>query len=266
MKYWLIGSGTERKRWSVWRKKCQIAIGFNIERDLSHFDEKQIRDYLETVSRASDPNVRACKDFVHNMEIGDIVAVREGEKDIVGICRITTPYKYDPEVPDYRSTRGVEWITTERQENLDDKKFPQKTLLDFTDQKQRPWLRKFVLEKIDHEQRIDWEISPPEKTEYIATRTNQVEGFVYVIGLGAYPGKYKIGHANDIETRVRGLGVSVPEPFTVLHYEHFNDSAQAEREIHEHLRQSRLRGEWFEHDLEKIRHCISKIKTNEAAQ
>jgi hypothetical protein len=57
--------------------------------------------------------------------------------------------------------------------------------------------------------------------------------------------------------------VAVPEPFTVFYYEFFRDSAHAESEVHNSLRQFRLRGEWFERDLNEIKKCIEWAKENE---
>lgn len=45
---------------------------------------------------------------------------------------------------------------------------------------------------------VDWNVPPPSPTAYEVTRSNQLAGFVYVIGLPAYPGIFKIGHANDL--------------------------------------------------------------------
>jgi hypothetical protein len=268
MRYWLIGSGSEKKRWSYWRKNNFIAIGFKIETDLSDLSEAKIKSHLKKVSRASPPNVKACTDFTHVMKPGDIAVVREGETDLVGICRVLTDYFYDESLPDYRNIRGVEWISTERHENGDKIKFPRKTLLDFSDQEHRSWLKRYVEEKIIDEQDFDWNTDAPdltqsESTEYTAARSNQLEGYVYVIGLEAYPGKYKIGHANDINKRVRELGTAVPERFTVHHYEFFNDSARAEGEIHQLLSDCRLRGEWFKRGLGHIKRCVKEAKISE---
>ena len=114
------------------------------------------------------------------------------------------------------------------------------------------------------EPEIIWDTTPPGATEYVGFRANQTEGFVYVIGLSAYPGKYKIGHANDIEKRIKGLGTAVPEPFRVFSYEHFENSGKAENEIHAMLSERRVHGEWFESELQSIKDCIAKVKSTTA--
>ncbi|MBT5239097.1 MAG: hypothetical protein HOL61_00760 [Rhodospirillaceae bacterium] len=259
MRYWLIGSGSEKTRWSSWRKNKKISIGFNVKKSLRNLDKSQIESYLRQVSRDSRANVDACFDFTHSMAVGDVVVIREGLREIVGVCRISGNYVYDKSLKDYRNVRKVEWVSIERVRNQDRTLLPQQTLLNFTDKENRTWLRNYVDESIDFNQRIVWKIDPPEPTNYTSTRTNQLEGYVYVIGLDAYPGKFKIGHANDVVRRIRELGVSVPAPFIVQHYVFFGDSAWAEKQMHQLLSKNRIRGEWFDAPLKTIISNLTKL-------
>jgi len=108
---------------------------------------------------------------------------------------------------------------------------------------------------------IDELISNP--TDFTGSRSNQVEGYVYVIGLNAYPGIYKIGHANDVESRIKTLQIGVPEE-PIIHYElEFKNSRWAENEVHKLLHHKKVRGEWFKYDLKQIKRYVDLVKKQE---
>ena len=73
------------------------------------------------------------------------------------------------------------------------------------------------------------------------------DGYVYVLHFRQFPNEYKIGIARDLEKRMHTYRTENP-PSIKLVVDcafYFSDSLAVEREIHAHLRDYRIRGEWF---------------------
>lgn len=71
-------------------------------------------------------------------------------------------------------------------------------------------------------------------------------GYIYVLRSGPY---YKVGYADDVPQRMKtinnAVGPDLPEPPTVLYTFPTRSKLIAERSMHDFLRQSRVKGEWF---------------------
>jgi hypothetical protein len=160
LRYWLIGSGSDTPRWDNWSRNNIIAIGYGVTRDLSHFSKDELRRHLDEANRGSPATIKACDDFVNIMKIGDIVVARKGKHEILGIGRITSDYKYDESLPDYRNIRNVDWIEKGNWPNPDRIDFPRNSLLEFTKKPNRIELRKFVIERAENVSDINSDTPP----------------------------------------------------------------------------------------------------------
>ncbi|MDA1036082.1 MAG: AAA family ATPase [Chloroflexi bacterium] len=51
----------------------------------------------------------ACHQFVHDMQVGDLVFAKKGRREIVGYGVVTGDYQYEPTRGDYPNVRSVDW-------------------------------------------------------------------------------------------------------------------------------------------------------------
>jgi len=78
----------------------------------------------------------------------------------------------------------------------------------------------------------------------IAYRRAAVNGWVYFI-LGEDTGRCKIGHARDVERRLRGFQTGSSEELTIYGVIPAVNPFAMEKAIHKRFAELRIRGEWF---------------------
>src|SRR5207237_9317414 len=79
-------------------------------------------------------------------------------------------------------------------------------------------------------------------------------GYIYLVKAG--DGYYKIGRSQNVEVRMKEIGLQLPFPFEVLHIIPAKDMYGSERKLHEQYAPCHLNGEWFaltEEDVQAIR-------------
>jgi hypothetical protein len=69
--------------------------------------------------------------------------------------------------------------------------------------------------------------------------------YVYLIHDMEVTGYYKIGRTDNPSRRLTQFGVQLPFRVGVVHIIPTNDSKTLERQLHEHFKSQRARGEWF---------------------
>lgn len=67
--------------------------------------------------------------------------------------------------------------------------------------------------------------------------------------------RYKIGHASDIERRVRKMRVESPVHLTLIAHVPAWDAKKTERRLHKRFAEYRIRGEWFRESPELLEFC-----------
>ena len=113
---WLIGTGPESALWDRFRVRGEIAIGFASNGqhvgDLSQMKSEQIYARIKSLTGKEDPknDSRACWEFAHEMQVGEIVLARSGNAKLLAAGRVAGPYRFDPTAPDYAHTRKIEWV------------------------------------------------------------------------------------------------------------------------------------------------------------
>lgn len=107
--YWKIAPGESAKYWDVQRRNAIIGIEWNELGDLSGRTFEEIHAELRRIWPSSIASVSPqFRDFLSIKE-GDIVLANRGMKTVIGIGKITGPYKFRPDLP-FNHTYPVEWI------------------------------------------------------------------------------------------------------------------------------------------------------------
>ena len=110
-----------------------MGIGFDGTGDLSQYDSKEELKLkfqeMYNDSSSHKNNVHACWQFVHDIQIGDVVFAKNGMSEIIGRGIVEGDYEYDTTRP-YHKIRKVKWTHKGHWEPKD--KLPMKTLTDIT--------------------------------------------------------------------------------------------------------------------------------------
>ena len=132
-RYWLISPGQGAYLWDEFYENGEIGIGFDGTGDLKQYESKEeIKLKFQEIYNdkgSHKNNVHACWQFVHDMQIGDVVFVKKGWNGILGRGIVESDYEYDESKP-YHKIRKVRWTHRGYWENED--KLPMKTLTDIT--------------------------------------------------------------------------------------------------------------------------------------
>ena len=147
---WAIATGEGARLWRDFHEHGIAAIGFDELGDLNEYNSKEdVHSALIENGAGQNPSNHslAVWEFVHEMKLGDILIAKRGRKTILAWGKVTGDYAHEPERPEYRNLRKVEWHPCRAPINLQDP-ITTKTLTRFTPYKS--WLRE-VFELIDAE-------------------------------------------------------------------------------------------------------------------
>ena len=132
-KYWLISAGYASKWWDDFYDNGNVGIGFDGIGDLRQYEHKKdiVHKFQEINGDKSayTNNSHACWQFVHDMQIGDVIFVKKGWGEIIGRGIVESDYEYD-ENNEYSNIRQVNW--THRGSWISKERLPTKTLTDIT--------------------------------------------------------------------------------------------------------------------------------------
>lgn len=133
-RYWLYAPGEKAQHWNSFYSCGIVAIGWEELGDLSKYSKKsELKSAMddEYGTDSSHKNSVACTwDFVHNMNIGDVVFVKQGKSKILGYGIVASDYYYDENREFYNSLRDVDWKVKGEWEHPGDAVL--KTLTDIT--------------------------------------------------------------------------------------------------------------------------------------
>ena len=133
-RYWLYAPGEKAQHWNSFYSCGIMAIGWEELGDLSKYSKKsELKSAMddEYGTDSSHKNSVACTwDFVHNMNIGDVVFVKQGKSKILGYGIVASDYYYDENREFYNSLRDVDWKIKGEWEHSGDAVL--KTLTDIT--------------------------------------------------------------------------------------------------------------------------------------
>ena len=150
---WAIAPGEGARLWRQFRDESIAAIGYDREGDLGDLSQYNSRDAVRAaaVEKGFGENpvhvALAAWQFSHEIKVGDILLAKKGLSTFLGWGKVTGDYRPEPERPEYRHIRSVEWHVFPAPIKLpgQDKTVP-KALTRFTDF--REWLR-HIFKKVD---------------------------------------------------------------------------------------------------------------------
>ncbi|MCR2820035.1 AAA family ATPase [Lederbergia panacisoli] len=112
--YWVISPGEYSRLWDQFHTENMIALGWDYLGDLKNYDSKEAVERKITEQRADGVrpinDTKAVWDFYHEIQIGDVVYVKEGIKKILARGVVTGDYYYDDEALEYKHRRKVDWL------------------------------------------------------------------------------------------------------------------------------------------------------------
>ncbi len=154
---WLIGWNSS-KIWGEWLEKGVIAYGWG-ER-ISDFNQYHSADDIQATLKQYNIDNKDAKQgattysvvskeiwqFLHEMKIGDIVYVRGQRNKIVGMGKIASLHKYQPDIfgHEYANIREVTWISTKQEKYPSDTNTCNRALLNITS-----WVESGFLERLE---------------------------------------------------------------------------------------------------------------------
>ena len=112
-KYWLYAPGENAYKWDEFYELGIMALGWDELEDIRQYNSREeikealVESYGGEGSKKND--VAANYDFVHTINIGDIIIVKKGRGELLGFGEVTSNYIYDENRSDYNSIRKVDW-------------------------------------------------------------------------------------------------------------------------------------------------------------
>lgn len=133
-KYWMYAPGENSRLWEEFYEQCIMGIGWDQLGDLNQYPDKAaMKARMKEVYGDESSYVNAGHatwQFVHEINIGDVILVKQGLKKLIGRGVVTSEYRFDDSRQEYFHIRSVEW--THKGEWEQDEQLAMKTLTDIT--------------------------------------------------------------------------------------------------------------------------------------
>lgn len=132
--YWLYAPGKGAEMWEQFYQGDIMALGWNEMGDLNNYSAKakiaQKMSELYGGESSHSNDALTLWQFYNEMQPGDIVFVKRGRKDILGMGTVESEYCYDESAGEYPHYRRVKW--TDKGHWKNENAFAMKTLTDVT--------------------------------------------------------------------------------------------------------------------------------------
>ena len=112
--YWVLSAGEKAKLWEDFQKNSIIAIGWDDWGlgDLKKYKSKNdLQEMMQKFnSQSSNKNNALCLwQFANDIQVGDVVYIKDGRTKLLGRGIVKSDYKYDNNRESYKHIRDVEW-------------------------------------------------------------------------------------------------------------------------------------------------------------
>ncbi|MFK8055860.1 MAG: McrB family protein [Saprospiraceae bacterium] len=132
---WMYAPGRRAENWELNYNEGNMTIGWDHLGDLSKFkSQDEITEKLVELDKPESKPTnksKACWEFYDSIEPGALVFAKNGQKELVGLGRVLSDYRYDPSRAKYSHVRDVEWLKIGSW--FPGYELPLKTLTDWTD-------------------------------------------------------------------------------------------------------------------------------------
>ena len=133
---WAIALGEWGRLWNECQELGIIAIGWSYLGDLSRYPNQEaitvaIKAHEKLESEPTNQSL-SCWQFAKEMQVGDTVIAKYGQKRLLGVGKVESEYLYDPSRKEFHNTRRVKWLKARTLDLPDSVLLPQKTLTDVT--------------------------------------------------------------------------------------------------------------------------------------
>lgn len=133
--YWLYSPGAGADKWGECYKNGTMLLGWGELGNLKQFADKEaMRERMKSVygGNSSYKNcAHATWQFVHEIQPGDVIFVKQGFHKIIGKGIVASDYRYEERKDGYSNVRSVQWTNKIDREITG--QTPVKTLTDVTD-------------------------------------------------------------------------------------------------------------------------------------
>ena len=134
VRYWLYAPGRGAEMWERFYRDGVMALGWNEMGDLNDFNSKaeiaQRMSELYGGESSHSNDALTLWQFYNEIQPGDIIFVKRGRKDILGMGTVESEYQYDEDGGEYPHFRRVNW--TDKGHWKKENAFAMKTLTDVT--------------------------------------------------------------------------------------------------------------------------------------
>lgn len=111
--YWIYAPGKDAYKWDEFYEKGIVAIGWDDLGDLKKYKNRTeiSKALLEAYGGNKDKknDVAANDDFANKINIGDIIIVKRGRRELLGYGEVTSEYYFDENNGDFKSRRNIDW-------------------------------------------------------------------------------------------------------------------------------------------------------------
>jgi len=138
--WWLYAPGQGARFWEQYSDEGVMGIGGEEIGDLSTFGSKgeiaqALKDYNDKPEASFKNDALAYWEFSHVIKPGDVVVVKRGLREYLGLGIVESDYRFESEREEYCNIRSVRWIR-KGVWSLDEGPFPVKTLTNITPYKE----------------------------------------------------------------------------------------------------------------------------------
>lgn len=112
-KYWLYSPGENAEKWEEFYKEGIMGLGWDDLGDLNQYESKdkivEKLQELDGTASSKKNDATANYEFKNVMAVGDIVIVKKGRRELIGMGSVKSAYFFEEKREDFKHIRKVNW-------------------------------------------------------------------------------------------------------------------------------------------------------------